>query len=71
VIVHKTTKLVHEGQYAAEVEVGLIEDGEGWSPYLSLQDARKLDEVREALRRGDLTQAGRYARLFRLMPIAG
>lgn len=70
-IARKTTKLVHEGQYAAEVEVELIEDGEGWSPYLSLQDAQKLDEVREALRCGDLARAGHLARLFRLMPIAG
>ena len=68
--VRKTTQLVHEGQYAAEVEVGLIEDEDGWSPYLSLQDAQKLDEVREALRRGDLTRAGHFSRVFRLMPVA-
>jgi hypothetical protein len=33
------TKLVHEGQYVAEVDVELMETGEGWSPYLSLEDA--------------------------------
>jgi len=33
------TKLVHEGEYVAEVEVELIESDEGWSPYLSLEDA--------------------------------
>lgn len=33
------TKLVHEGQYVAEVDVELIETDEGWSPYLSLEDA--------------------------------
>jgi len=46
------TKLIHEGQYVAEVEVELIETDEGWSPYLSLDDAYKLDDVRAALRRG-------------------
>jgi hypothetical protein len=35
------TKLVREGQYAA-VEVELIETGDDWSPYLSLDDGRKL-----------------------------
>ena len=45
------TKLVHEGKYVAEVEVELIETDSGWSPYLSLDDAFKLDDVREALRR--------------------
>jgi hypothetical protein len=63
-------KMVHEGEYAAEVEVELIEAAEGWAPYLSLEDAQKLDQVREALRRGDLVTAGRLARVFRLMPVA-
>ena len=44
------TKLVHEGEYVAEVDVELIETGEEWAPYLSLDDAYKLDDVREALR---------------------
>ena len=65
------TKLVHEGQYVAEVEVDLIETDEGWSPYLSLDDAYKLDDVRAALRRGDLQTATRLSRVFSLTPIAG
>ena len=63
-------KLVHEGKYAAEVEVELIEDGSGWAPYLSVADAKKLDAVREALRRGDIKSAARLARVFSLTPIA-
>ena len=39
------TKFVHEGAFVAEVEVELIETEDAWSPYLSLNDARKLDEV--------------------------
>jgi hypothetical protein len=35
----KTVELVHEGKYAAEVPVELIEEEGGWSPYLSLEDA--------------------------------
>ncbi len=64
------SKLVHEGEYVAEVEVDLIYTDEGWSPYLSLDDAQKLDEVREALRRGELEAAARLARIFKLTPIA-
>lgn len=63
-------KLVHEGQYVAEVEIELIDTEEGWSPYLSLDDALKLDDVRDALRRGDLLTADRLARVFSLTPIA-
>ena len=64
------TKLVHEGKYVAEVDVELIEAVEGWSPYLSMEDAYKLDDVREALRRGDVKSAGRLGRVFTLTPIA-
>ena len=42
----------------------------GWSPYLSLQDAYRLDDVREALRRGDVKTAARYSRVFSLTPVA-
>ena len=63
-------KLLHEGQYAAEVNVELIYADDGWSPYLSLADAQKLDDVREALRRGDLQAAAKLARVFRLTPVA-
>ena len=63
------TKFVREGSYAAEVDVELIEEDNGWSPYLSLDDARRLDAVREALRRGDLEAASRLARVFSLTPV--
>ena len=63
------TKFVREGHYAAEVDVELIEDGNGWSPYLSLDDARGLDDVREALRHGDVQAASRFARVFSLTPV--
>jgi hypothetical protein len=64
------TKLVHEGQYVAEVDIELIETDEGWSPYLSLEDAYKLDDVRSALRRGDLKSAAHMARVFSLTPVS-
>jgi hypothetical protein len=61
---------VHEGQYVAEVEVSLIETEEGWSPYLSLEDAYKLDDVRDALRRGDIRRASQLSRVYTLTPVA-
>lgn len=64
------TKLVHEGQYVAKVDIELIDTDEGWSPYLSLDDAQKLDDVRDALRRGDVKVAGRLANVFTLTPVA-
>jgi hypothetical protein len=65
-----STKLVRAGSYAAEVEVELLTEPGGWEPYLSVDDARKLDDVREALKRGDVAAAARTARVFRLEPIS-
>ncbi len=62
-------KHIYEGRYVAEVEVELIVTGESWSPYLSLEDAYKLDDVREMLRRGDIEAASKQARVFRLTPV--
>lgn len=64
------TKLVHEGEYVAEVEIELMTTDEGWSPYLSLDDAYKLDDVQVALRRGDIKAAAKMARIFKLVPVA-
>lgn len=66
----KTTKLVHEGRYAAEVEVELLEDEHEWAPYLSMADAKKLDEVRLALREGNLKAAAQLGRVYELKPVA-
>ncbi len=63
------TKLLHEGQYVAEVDIELIDMDKGWSPYLSLDDAYKLDDIRDALRRGDVKSASRLARIFTLTPV--
>ena len=65
----KHTKLVHEGKYVAEVDIELIDTAEGWSPYLALEDAYKLDDVREALRMGNLDTASRLARIYTLTPV--
>jgi predicted RNase H-like HicB family nuclease len=64
------TKLVHEGRYVAEVDVELLYAEEGWSPYLSLDDAHKLDDVRDALRRGDVKSASRLAKVYTLTPVS-
>ncbi|MFO8101381.1 MAG: hypothetical protein R6U37_04320 [Dehalococcoidia bacterium] len=66
----RAKKLVHEGNYVAEVEVELIYTDEGWSPYLSLDDAQKLDDVRESLRNGDWQTASKLAQVFTMTPIA-
>lgn len=68
--IRKARELIREGEYFAEVDVDLIvrEDDE-WSPYLSLQDTNRLDEVRRALMVGDVARAARLAKVYRLTPV--
>jgi hypothetical protein len=66
----KAIKIVHEGKYAAEIPVELIEDSGGWSPYLSSADASKLDAVRKALRAGDVATATKHGLVFELLPLS-
>jgi hypothetical protein len=65
-------ELVRIGNHAVEVPVEvIIEEGDGgWSPYFSLEEAKKLEIVRLALERGDLAEAAKYGRLFELLPIS-
>lgn len=63
-------EFIHEGKYAAEVAIELEYSNESWSPTMSADDARKLDTVRLALRRGDIAEAARYGRIFELTPVA-
>lgn len=63
------TKYIHEGDYVAEVKVNLIQSEHEWAPYLSVEDAGRLDSVREALQEDDVKSASRYGRIYRLEPV--
>jgi hypothetical protein len=65
----KSVKLMREGKFAAEVEVDLIDSPEGWGPYLSPQDAARLDALRKHLRDGNLAEARQYGRVYELRPL--
>ena len=65
----KSKEFIHEGKYAAEVTIELVYDNESWSLTMSLDDARKLEAARLALRRGDLVEAAKYGRVFELTPV--
>ncbi len=69
-MIQKKTKFVHEGIYAAEVDVELIVNEDEWSPYITLEDAYKLDDVREALRNGDVKMAAKKSKVYKLHPVA-
>ena len=65
----KIKKYIHVGEYAAEVSIELIYTDDDWSPFLSLEDASKLDDVRDALQRKDFKAAQKLARVYSLSPL--
>lgn len=66
----KLKKLIHVSEYVAEVDVEIIRDETDWAPYLSLEDAYKLDDVRTFLQNGDFKSAAELGRIYRLTPVA-
>lgn len=62
-------KLIHVGKYAAEVEVTLQHEEGGWTPYISVEDARKLDKVKQYLAETKIEEARTLARVFELKPV--
>ncbi len=66
----KSKELIHEGKYAAEVDIDLEYTDESWSPTMSGDDARKLETVMLALRRGDVAEAAKHGRVFELTPVS-
>lgn len=65
----QVAKLVHVGMYVAEVTVEMIYADDDWSPYLSLDDALKLDDVREALQHNDFETAEKLSLVYKLSPL--
>ena len=68
--IKKKKKFIHEGKYVAEVEVEVMVDDTEWAPYISLEEAYKLDDIRDALKRGDLKEASKQARVCELHSVA-
>ncbi|MGD0768889.1 MAG: hypothetical protein ABSB42_11950 [Tepidisphaeraceae bacterium] len=48
----------------------LIESDDAWAPYLSPEEARRLDDIRLSLRRGEVAAVAKIARVFRLTPVS-
>ncbi len=65
----KVTRLVHAGKYVAEVTVESIPDDGAWGPYLSVDDALKLERVENALREGDLKAASKDLKVYEMKPV--
>jgi len=66
----KKKKYVHSGNYVAEVEVEMIYDDHPWAPYLTVEDAKKLDFVKSSLQKENLADASKFGRIYELKPVS-
>lgn len=67
----RQTKLIHEGDYVAEVGIVIDQSDGPWAPYVSPDEAAKLDAVRLALRKNDIEAAAKYGKVYRVSLVAG
>ncbi|MDJ1169988.1 hypothetical protein PMG71_11170 [Roseofilum sp. BLCC_M154] len=63
------TKIIRQGEYLAEIEITLTYTDHDWSPYLSLEEAQKLDHLRVALQNKNIKTASQLARIYHLTPV--
>jgi hypothetical protein len=63
------TKRLRHGNLMAEVKVTSIPDDGAWGPYLSLDDASKLERVNRALLLGDVEAASKDAMVFEVAQV--
>ena len=67
---HQVTKIIREGHYMAEVKVSLMPDDGAWGPYISADDALKMERVRLALKAGDKKSAAKEAVIYEVSRVA-
>ena len=65
-----TVEYIHEGRFVAEVDVIALDSDSEWAPFYQPDDVRRLEAVRDALRRGDLKAASALARVYEMKPVA-
>jgi len=66
---HTNRTLIRDGDLVAEVQVLLSDDHEDWGPTMSLDDAAKVDRVRQAMRQKNYDEVRMLAKLYRLVPV--
>ncbi|MGB0563790.1 MAG: hypothetical protein ACPGVO_18620 [Spirulinaceae cyanobacterium] len=63
------TKIIHQGDYRAEIQITLTYTDHDWSPYLDGAAAQKLDRLHQALQNQDLQTAAQLGRAYHLTPV--
>lgn len=64
------TKRIYVGDVMAEIEVEMADEPEAWGPHIDPSELDRIDELRRALKTGDLKAASRLGKLYSVKPLA-
>ena len=63
-------KRIYVGDVMAEIDVVMTEEPSAWGPHIDPSELDRIDELRRALKSGDLKAASKEARLYSVKPLA-
>jgi len=64
------TKRIYVGDVMAEIDVVMIDEPHAWGPHIDPSELDRIDELRQALKSGDLKVASTEAKLYSVKPLA-
>lgn len=64
------TKRIYVGDVMAEIDVAMSDEPEAWGPHIDPSELDRIDQLRRALKSGDLKAASEPARLYSVKPLA-
>jgi hypothetical protein len=64
------TKRIYVGDVMAELDVVMSDEPDAWGPHVDPSELDRIDEVRRALKSGNLEAASKSARLYSVKPLA-
>jgi hypothetical protein len=64
------TKRIYVGDVMAELDVVMSDEPDAWGPHAAPSELDRIDEVRRALKSGNLEAASKSARLYSVKPLA-
>jgi hypothetical protein len=64
------TKRIYVGDVMAEIDVVMSDEPDAWGPHIDPSELDRIDQLRRALKAGDLKAASEEARLYSIKPLA-
>ena len=64
------TKRIYVGDVMTEIDVVMSDEPSAWGPHIDPSELDRIDQVRRALKSGNLKAASKQAKLYSIKPLA-